>query len=241
MGQFSTTNLYGMTIRESATDGSDFTNPDADYRRLFLGEDGLLHLKDSAGAVTDIGGAAGGIATDVIWDAAGDLAVGSGANTAAKLTKGADNTVLTISASTHVPVWAAPAGASVTATAMTQSTSSVTVANGSYTDITGVTASLAAGTYILFGEILWVTATTNGTAYYRVVDSGASTVYAEGENSGPTNGFRYQCALVGSFVLGSTTTVKLQVRADHSSSATKQDGGNGTAHVSTQVIAVKVA
>jgi len=46
-----------MTIRESANDGSDFTNPAADYRRLFLGEDGQLHVRDSAGAVTDIGGA----------------------------------------------------------------------------------------------------------------------------------------------------------------------------------------
>ena len=51
-GQFSTAKLYGMTIRESATDGSDFSNPDADYRRLFLGEDGLMHVKDSAGSVT---------------------------------------------------------------------------------------------------------------------------------------------------------------------------------------------
>lgn len=53
MGVFSEANLFGMTIRESATDGSDFTNPDADYRRLFLGEDGFLHVKDSAGNVTD--------------------------------------------------------------------------------------------------------------------------------------------------------------------------------------------
>lgn len=53
---FSTEPLFGMTIRESATDGSDFTNPAADYRRLFLGEDGQLHLRDSAGAITDIGG-----------------------------------------------------------------------------------------------------------------------------------------------------------------------------------------
>lgn len=60
-GVFSTAKLNAMTIRESANDGSDFTNPDADYRRLFLGEDGLLHLKDSAGAVTDVGaGAASG-------------------------------------------------------------------------------------------------------------------------------------------------------------------------------------
>jgi hypothetical protein len=53
MGKFSEDLLFGMTIRESATDGSDFTNPAADYRRLFLGEDGQLHVKDSAGAVTD--------------------------------------------------------------------------------------------------------------------------------------------------------------------------------------------
>lgn len=53
-GVFSTAKLNAMTIRESANDGSDFTNPDADYRRLFLGEDGLLHLKDSAGAVTTL-------------------------------------------------------------------------------------------------------------------------------------------------------------------------------------------
>ena len=46
-------NLFpGVIIRESANDGSDFSNPAADYRRLFLGEDGLLHVKDSAGSVT---------------------------------------------------------------------------------------------------------------------------------------------------------------------------------------------
>jgi hypothetical protein len=94
MGLFSGAKLFGMTIRESATDGSDFTNPDADYRRLFLGEDGQLHVKDSAGAVTDIGSATSNVATDTIWDAAGDLAVGSGANTAAVLTKGAAGGVL---------------------------------------------------------------------------------------------------------------------------------------------------
>lgn len=79
----------GIIIRESLDDGSDFSNPDADYRRLFLGEDGQLHVKDSAGAVTDIGSGSGAVATDAIWDAAGDLAVGSGANTAARLAIGA--------------------------------------------------------------------------------------------------------------------------------------------------------
>ena len=62
-GVFSGAKLHAMTIRESATDGSDFTNPDADYRRLFLGEDGLLHLKDSAGTVTDVGAGGSGSIT----------------------------------------------------------------------------------------------------------------------------------------------------------------------------------
>lgn len=45
----------------------------------------------------DGGGGGGAVATDVIWDAAGDLAVGSGANTAVRLAKGNDGDVLTIS------------------------------------------------------------------------------------------------------------------------------------------------
>lgn len=53
MAKFEEVLAPGITIRESANDGSDFTNPTADYRRLFLGEDGLLHVKDSSGTVTD--------------------------------------------------------------------------------------------------------------------------------------------------------------------------------------------
>lgn len=45
----------------------------------------------------DGGGGGGAVATDAIWDAAGDLAVGSGANTAVRLAKGNDGDVLTIS------------------------------------------------------------------------------------------------------------------------------------------------
>lgn len=56
-------NLFpGILIRESLDDGSEFSNPSADYRRLFVGEDGDLHLKDSSGTVTDFpaGGGSGG-------------------------------------------------------------------------------------------------------------------------------------------------------------------------------------
>lgn len=81
--------LHGMTIRESATDGSDFTNPTADYRRLFLGEDGVLHVKDSSGTVTDPFPAGTGI-SDTIFDAKGDIIVASAADTAVRLAAGTD-------------------------------------------------------------------------------------------------------------------------------------------------------
>lgn len=55
MGKFHEDKVYGIKIRESANDGSDFSNPDADYRLAFIGEDGQWHLKDSAGNVTDLG------------------------------------------------------------------------------------------------------------------------------------------------------------------------------------------
>jgi hypothetical protein len=123
---------FGLTIRESADDGSDFTNPAADYRRLFLGEDGQLHVKDSAGAVTDIG--AGSVATDAIWDAKGDIAVATAANTAQKLTVGAtDGHVLTIDAAQTTGLkWAAAAAGGITRTTLGTLTD-----GGSYEDATG--------------------------------------------------------------------------------------------------------
>lgn len=65
-------------------------------------------------ALQELGAAGGGgsVATDTIWDAAGDLAVGSGANTAARLAAGSEGEVLTIAAG--VPSWEAAAGGGAT-------------------------------------------------------------------------------------------------------------------------------
>jgi hypothetical protein len=84
---------YGLTIRESATDGSDFSNPATDYRRLFLGEDGALHLRDSAGNVTATAGTET-LPVSIIA-AKGDLIVGTANDTAAVLTVGTNDFVLT--------------------------------------------------------------------------------------------------------------------------------------------------
>lgn len=51
-------NLYPeLILEEVASDGSTVTNPPADHRKLFLGEDGLFHLRDSAGTITTPGAA----------------------------------------------------------------------------------------------------------------------------------------------------------------------------------------
>jgi hypothetical protein len=63
---------------------------------------------------TGLTGVGGSVATDAIWDAAGDLAVGSGANTAAKLTKGSALDVLRVNAGGTALEWAAPSGGSST-------------------------------------------------------------------------------------------------------------------------------
>lgn len=113
MGAIENEKVYGLTVRESANDGSDFTNPDADYRRLFLGEDGLLHLKDSAGTVTTPG--QGGIQA-TLADAKGDLIVATDADTFGRRAVGTDGQVLTAdSGETDGVKWATPSSTSLVA------------------------------------------------------------------------------------------------------------------------------
>jgi hypothetical protein len=93
--------------------------------RLAIGTAGQV-LKVNAGATAvEWGAAAGDVATDAIWDAAGDLAVGSGANTAAKLSKGTALQVLRVNAGETALEWATPSGGS------TQGRHAVFIAAGS--------------------------------------------------------------------------------------------------------------
>jgi hypothetical protein len=138
MPKFIDAELFGMTIRESANDGSDFTNPSADSRRLFLGEDGQLHVKDSAGTVTDIGTGSG--INSTIVDAKGDIIAATAADTVARLAVGANDTHLVAASGESTGLkWVAPLAAAGTKQV---SGADYTTTSGTYADIDGTNLSV---------------------------------------------------------------------------------------------------
>lgn len=109
-----------VIIQEAANDGSDFSNPAADYRVLFVGEDGLFHLKDSAGTVTT---PAQGAIVDPMTTR-GDTLIRNSSNVTARLAVGAASTYYGSDGTD--PSWSAVTDAKL-------STSDVTTNNASTT------------------------------------------------------------------------------------------------------------
>jgi hypothetical protein len=54
MGAASENKFPKLILEERLSDGSDTSNPAADHRALFLGEDGALRLRDSAGGISSV-------------------------------------------------------------------------------------------------------------------------------------------------------------------------------------------
>jgi len=96
-GATAATRYVGATATGAPTSGT-FAVGD-----FVITQDGSVYICTGAGSPGTWTAGGGAVATDAIWDAAGDLAVGSGANTAAKLTAGAEGRVLKIVSS--VPAW----------------------------------------------------------------------------------------------------------------------------------------
>lgn len=179
MAGFSTEKVFGMTIRESANDGSDFTNPDADYRRLFLGEDGLFHLKDSAGTVTTP-------AFANPMTTAGDVIYGGASGTPTRLAIGTAGQVLKVNAGATAPEWGAAAGGSGALVFLEAHTAS----NSSSLDFT----SFISSTYDTYKiEVVELVPGTNTASLVVSIGTGGGPTYDSGNNyewaaSGRTTG-----------------------------------------------------
>jgi hypothetical protein len=84
----------GLNVGAQTTDPGTPSNGDLYYDS----DDNLLRARIGGAWVSLGAGGGGSVATDAIFDAAGDLVVGSGANTAARLAKGNDGECLVMAA-----------------------------------------------------------------------------------------------------------------------------------------------
>jgi len=82
--------------------------PASDKVAIYPKAGGGVYKKNDAGVEEELSNVP--IASDSIWEAAGDLVIGTGANTAARLAKGTATHVLTMNAGATAPEWAAGGG-----------------------------------------------------------------------------------------------------------------------------------
>jgi hypothetical protein len=84
--------------------GGDPAAPAASYKYIYAKAGGLYGINSAGTVVGPFVGTT--IATDPLWDAAGDLVYGTGANTGGKLTIGTAYQVLRVNAGATAPEWA---------------------------------------------------------------------------------------------------------------------------------------
>ena len=113
-GEWVPADVTTLADHDHSGDAGDGGTFDAANLTSGAATDGQVPTADGIGGITweDPAGGGGDVATDAIWDAKGDLAIGTGANAASRLAVGADDQVLTADAAAATGVkWANnPAG-----------------------------------------------------------------------------------------------------------------------------------
>ena len=140
--------------------------------------DSLIYRTDGTSWATwaTLGGVGGSVATDAIWDAAGDLAVGTGANTGARLAVGASGTVPKSNGTTLA--YDFPPGHGFDYVAITSSSTTTATTEGTATTaITGTSIAYDGSTVILVEVVvpyLVLTATAAGQTHVVDLYDGAT-------------------------------------------------------------------
>lgn len=176
-------------------EGTAPSSPSAGNQTLYIDSaDHKLKRKNSSGTVTIVEAAAGAISGDTLWDAKGDLAAGTGADTAAKLTVGANGTVLRADsaqstglrwANILVPTLARLGSGDVTITATTN------VYASNVTGLSDLTVAAASGDTIMVGLSARCANTTAAAMKFdvcTVVSAAAVNFLSNATGTGATNG-----------------------------------------------------
>lgn len=138
---------------------------------LFYYEGGALKGRKSDGTIITLA-TGGGVAADTIWDAAGDLAVGSGADAAVRLARGSALQVLRVNAAGANLEWATLALASA---AHQRTAGDLTTTSTTFVDVLAAFSfTITTGARRVIGGLVGAGATTvaNGGLYFDVAVDG---------------------------------------------------------------------
>ncbi len=188
----------------------------------------------------DLTTSSGNVATDTIWDAKGDLAGGTGADTAARLAVGANNTILMADSSQTT-------GLKWFALASTEATLGGNVTMGTFgTWYDGPSMTIAAGTWLISGRVAVNASPLGGGGYAFVagrVNSGGTIVQESETITNQAGGTVSVYFGMFPLVLGSSTTVKLQAMDPQSTATMLRDiqNGSSTTHTASYLHAFKIA
>ena len=236
---------------------SKASNTDLDYTWITNDVGDITEVQAGTGISVASGTGPIPVVTNTVattFDAKGDLVAGTGADTFAKLTVGANNTVLTADSSTATGLkWATPAGGGKVLQVVSATTSTgVFIGSSTYTD-TGITATITptlstSKILILIAAHQGIYRTTAGVNIQgrsrilrdaTVLFTNNKTPYFEGASASDLT-LQYQASYVylDSPATTSATTYKLQGNMTTGQDAIYQDSGNATSSIVLMEIGV---
>ena len=153
--------------------------PTDDTWKLYAASGGVYAVSSNAtaGPFGAGGAGSGDVATDTIWDAAGDLVQGTGANTAAKLSAGTSGMTLKSAGAAAANVWAYPPGYEFTYAEVTSGGNiTATVEGSADTIVTAGAVAFDGSTVVVIEFFAMGVLSAAGETTYLVLFDGASSI-----------------------------------------------------------------